>query len=73
MATLWTVKAHVGMAIFDFGTDDYDEAREKALRKVGSNYFRSIDEATDEDIRWVHGMGGRLPLAAKQRLSLGEA
>ena len=68
MKTFWTVHADYGMAIKDYNTDDYAEARKKALRELGSRHFVSIEEATDDDLQWVAGMGGYLPAAARERV-----
>lgn len=66
MTTLWTVRTDYGMAIKDYHTDDYDAAEERAKREVGTRSFRSIEEATKDEILWVAGMGGYLPDAARK-------
>lgn len=66
MTTLWTVHTDYGMAIKDYHTDDYDEAEQRAIREVGTRAFKSIEEATKDEILWVAGMAGYLPKAARE-------
>lgn len=66
MTTLWTVHADYGMAIKDYRTDDFSEAEQRAIREVGTRSFKSIEQATDDDIHWVASMGGYLPKAARE-------
>ncbi len=68
MKTFWTVHADYGMAIKDYNTDDIDVAEAKAIRELGTRHFVSIEEATDDDLQWVAGMGGYLPVSARERV-----
>jgi hypothetical protein len=40
---------------------DIKQAHKEELAASGTNHFKSIREATKEDVEWVSGMGGHVP------------
>lgn len=40
---------------------DEDAVRDMMAREAGTDNIQEIREATDKDIDWVKGMGGRVP------------
>lgn len=51
-----------GMGCCIMKARDEDHARKQALIEVGTmRGVREVREATESDIAWVRGMGGRIP------------
>lgn len=62
-STIWTINSDLGLAIRDFNTESYDEARKYALEEIGTAnaYFLFVTKSTEDDIIWVKMMGGFIP------------
>ena len=37
------------------------ETKAEALRRIGTDNVRSFEPATEEQVAWIRGMGGRVP------------
>jgi hypothetical protein len=60
MAKLFYLSTGMGACIRV--AEDEDDAYEKVLREVGTDAgVDDVREATEQDIEWVRGMGGRVP------------
>ena len=42
--------------------EDMDAVEEGLIREIGERHYQSIREATPDDIAWVRGMGGHVPI-----------
>ena len=57
--------------VFGVGIREYENlstAKRKASAEIGSENLTGVTHATLQDIKWVAGMGGRLPKCAKDIL-----
>lgn len=68
--TTWYYETDMGCALEDIPACSEERARMVLVRKTGTdNPPRELRPATDEDIVWVHWMGGYVPPQAKTRLA----
>jgi hypothetical protein len=57
---LYVIELHNGL-IGLAAARNLQSARKTALTENGSNNFKSVRKATDQDVSWVRTMGGRVP------------
>ena len=57
---IFKVTLYGGYCYLEMATS-YENARKQALSQDGSANVQHVEIATDEDVAWVRGMGGKVP------------